>query len=68
MNTHFIVKDCGPLTDPHNGQVDTSSGTTFERIAAYTCDTGYTLSGSQSRTCGTDGMWTSSEPTCRGII
>ena len=58
--------NCGPLTNPNNGQVDTSPGTIFESIATYTCDTGYTLSGSQSRTCGADGNWTSTEPTCSG--
>ena len=58
--------NCGPLTNPNNGQVDTSPGTIFESTATYTCDTGYILSGSQSRTCGADGMWTSTEPTCSG--
>ena len=58
--------NCGPLTNPDNGQVDTSNGTTFGSTATYTCDTGYTLSGSQSRTCGADEMWISTEPTCSG--
>ena len=59
-----IVIDCGPLTDPDNGRVYTSPGTIFGNIATYTCDTGYTLSGSQSRSCGADGNWTFSEPLC----
>ena len=64
--------DCGPLTDPANGQVNTS-GTTFGSTATYTCDTGYILSGSQSRTCrafsspGPTGLWTSRKPLCEGI-
>ena len=58
--------DCGPLADPDSGQVDTSSGTIFGSTATYTCDTGYTLSGSQTRTCGADGLWTPSEPICQG--
>ena len=58
--------DCGPLPNPDNGQVDTSSGTTSESTATYTCDNGYNLSGSQSRTCGADGLWASSEPICQG--
>ena len=62
---YLLAIDCGPLTDPTNGQVDTSSGTTFGSTATYTCDTGYTLSGSQSRTCGADGMWSSSNPVCQ---
>ena len=62
----FLVNDCGPLNHPDNGQVDASSGTTFGSTATYTCDTGYTLSGSQSRTCGADGMWTSTQTYCEG--
>ena len=60
------VVNCGSLTNPDNGQVDTFVGTTFGSTATYTCDTGYTLSGSQTRTCGADGLWTSSEPFCQG--
>ena len=61
-----VSVDCGSLTDPTNGQVNTSSGTTFGSTATYTCDTGYTLSGSQTRTCGANGMWTPSKPLCEG--
>ena len=61
-----VSVDCGSLTNPNNGLVDTSSGTTFESTATYTCDIGYTLSGSQSRTCGAEGLWTFSEPICQG--
>ncbi len=56
--------NCGHLTDPANGQVDTSSGTIFGSTATYSCDSGYTLSGSSSRTCEDDGLWTQSEPVC----
>ena len=62
----LLVTNCGLLTDPDNGQVNTSSGTTFGSTATYTCDNGYALSGSQTRTCGADGNWTSSEPFCQG--
>ena len=61
-----VSVDCGSLINPNNGLVDTSPGTTFGSTATYTCDTGYTLSGSQSRTCGADGNWTSSVPFCEG--
>ena len=61
-----IAVNCGVLTNPTNGQVNTSSRTTFGSTGAYTCDTGYSLSGSQTRTCGADGNWTSSEPICEG--
>ncbi len=33
-------------------------------IATYTCNTGYTLSGSSTRTCQTNGLWSETAPTC----
>ena len=60
------VVNCGHLINPDHGQVDTSSGTTFGSTAIYTCDTGYSLSGSQTSTCGADGMWIPSKPLCEG--
>ena len=56
--------ECGPLTDPANGMVDTTAGTTEGMIASYTCNTGYDLVGNMTRTCGADGVWNSTEPTC----
>ena len=66
MNAFCTVTDCDSLTKPDNGRVDTLNGTTFGSTATYTCDTGYTLSGSQSRICGADGNWTSFNPLCEG--
>ncbi|XP_064386182.1 sushi, von Willebrand factor type A, EGF and pentraxin domain-containing protein 1-like isoform X2 [Halichondria panicea] len=59
--------DCGPLTIA-NGAVDTSSGTTFMMTATYTCNTGYTLIGANTRTCGGDGQWTPDAPTCLQLL
>ena len=64
----ITVADCGPLTDPINGQVNTSNGTIFRSTATYTCDTGYTLNGSQSRMCGADELWTTKEPICQSKL
>ncbi len=61
-----VVSCDSPLTDPANGQVKTSSGTTFGSTASYSCDAGYNLTGSTERTCGADGMWSLSEPVCEG--
>ncbi|XP_064386497.1 sushi, von Willebrand factor type A, EGF and pentraxin domain-containing protein 1-like [Halichondria panicea] len=55
--------DCGPLTVP-NGQVSTSSGTTFMNTATYTCDHGYNLIGVSDRTCQANGAWSLTAPTC----
>ena len=64
MCLHLV--SCPELSAPANGMVSVSG-----RTATYTCDSGYELdltSGGGSRTCGADGMWTGSAPTCAGII
>ncbi len=66
--------DCGSLTDPSNGAVDTSSGTTFMMTATYTCNTGYNIVGSESRTCGASGtsgptgVWSPAAPVCESML
>ena len=57
----FTAVDCGSLTNPTDGQVDTSNGTIFGSTATYTC-----FRESGSRTCRADGMWTSVQPNCQG--
>ena len=41
-----------------------SSGTTYMNTATYTCNAGYNLIGTTSRTCGSDGVWSLAAPTC----
>ena len=60
---HYIVVDCGSLTDPDNGQVSATT-TTYTSTADYTCDTGYSLVGVNQRNCTAAGTWTDGEPTC----
>ena len=55
--------DCGSLTDPGNGSVTLTVGTT----ATYSCNTGYNLVGDSTRTCQATGKWSGSAPTCQGI-
>ena len=57
--------DCGPLNNPTNGQVMLPA-TTFNHVATYSCNSGYTLNGAQTRTCQASGMWSNAEPTCEG--
>ncbi len=65
--------DCRALMAPSNGAVDTSSGTTFMMTATYTCNTGYNIVGSESRTCGASGtsgpigVWSSTAPVCESM-
>ena len=60
--------DCNTLTDPANGQVNHTAGTTFGQTAAYSCDTGYNLMGDSTRTCQAAGVWSGSDPTCEGLL
>ena len=59
--------DCGPLTDPANGIVNHTAGTTSEQTATYSCNTGYNLVGDRTRTCQAEGNWSGSAPTCEGM-
>ena len=60
--------NCGNLTDPANGQVTRTAGTTFGQTATYSCNTGYNLVGSINRTCQSTGVWSGSVPTCQGVL
>ena len=60
--------DCGNLTDPANGQVDHTAGTTFRQTAIYSCNTGNNLVGDSTRNCQATGEWSGSEPTCQGML
>ena len=64
----LTVVDCGTLTDPTNGQVSHTAGTTFEQTATYSCDTGYILVGDNNRTCQATGVWSGSEPICQSML
>ncbi len=38
----------------------------YNTMAEITCITGYTLNGNRVRTCGMNGAWTGTQPTCAG--
>ena len=59
--------DCGSLTDPANGRVDHTVGTSLGETATYSCNTGYNLVGNSTRTCQATGEWNGSAPTCQGV-
>ena len=60
----FAVMDCGPLSDPTNGQVNFTA-TTEGSVATYACtSTGYYLLGNSTRTCQADGQWSGNMPSC----
>lgn len=59
----FIAVDCGPLSDPVNGNVVLTT-TTFKSVANYQCNTGFGLIGITTRTCQANGEWSNEPPTC----
>ena len=60
--------DCGALSNPANGQVSRTAGTTFGQTATYNCNTGYNLVGGSSRTCQATGEWSGNAPTCQRML
>ena len=64
-NVIFLFTVCGVLTNPENGQVSYTNGTSFGQTATYSCDKGYNLFGGSIRTCQVTGVWSGSEPTCQ---
>jgi len=66
--TQTILATCPPLTAPDNGDIDCSLEGDGEAnpgdTCTFTCDDGYEINDSETRTCQNDGMWNDSEPTC----
>ena len=64
----LIIVTCPPLSDPSNGIVTCSLGDdgvfSYEDTCTYTCNTGYELIGSGTRTCQSDGSWSGSDAMC----
>ena len=67
-STFFSAVNCGNLTNPANGQVAHTAGTTFGQTATYSCNAGYYLVGESNRTCQATGNWSESAPTCQGML
>ena len=60
---------CSSLTDPSNGMINCSLGddgvSSYEDTCSFTCNTGYELAGSDTRTCQSDGSWSGNTAICR---
>ena len=58
------VIDCGDPGNPENGRRILQGGTTYQSNVTYECDPGLSLVGVSFRTCGADGTWSGSQPSC----
>jgi len=60
---------CPELTDPINGVINCSlrddGVPSYEDTCSFTCNTGYELTGSDTRTCQSEGSWSGSDVVCR---
>ena len=65
---YLTVVDCGALSNPANGSVLYTGGTTYGQTATYSCNTGYNLVGDGIRACQSTGVWSGSAPTCQGML
>ena len=54
---------CPSLSEPNNGMIN-CSGASYEDTCSFTCNTGYELTGSDTRTCQNDGSWNGTISTC----
>ncbi len=57
---------CPEPLAPVYGRV-TAPKTTVGSMASYTCTSGYVLQGSPTRTCGSDGSWSATMPSCAPV-
>ena len=68
-NVYTDIK-CGNLSTPFNGGIRSCSsgrvGVGYEGdTCSFTCNTGYELTGSDTRTCQSDGSWSGMDSVCR---
>ena len=69
MCMYFTIVNCSSLSNPNNGTINCSLGNdgvpSYEDTCSYTCNTGYEITGSDTRTCQSNGSWNGSDDVCR---
>jgi len=70
MLLHNSIVTCPVLTAPDNGQISCSPGIdSLGDTCTFTCDDGFEISGTESRTCLDDGTWNGEDDTvCTGKV
>ena len=59
----YYLAQCPVLTSPDKGMIS-CTGNEFGDTCTITCDDGYELSGSETRTCQDDGAWSGTDAIC----
>lgn len=57
-------RSCGNPGVPANGNKNSTSYK-YGNSVKFECNSGYSLQGSEVRTCQTNGLWTGTQPTCQ---
>jgi len=69
INIFVYIVSCPSLTDPNNGVMTCSLGDdgvpSYKDTCTFICNVGYLLTGSDFRTCQSDGSWSGTETMCR---
>ncbi len=66
---NLYIDSCSDLSLLTNGVINydniMGSPRPVNTVATYTCTSSFTLMGNTTRTCGSDGQWSGSAPTCQ---
>ncbi|XP_053386927.1 uncharacterized protein LOC123542089 isoform X2 [Mercenaria mercenaria] len=62
-NTTCMIFDCGSLSAPTNGTMD-SQGTKYNDEIKFSCNEGFLLVGEENSICGETGEWSNDTPEC----
>ena len=59
---------CSSLSDPSNGMINCllryAQVPLYEDTCSFTCNTGYEVTGSDTRMCQSDGSWSGNDVVC----
>ena len=65
----YSLVNCPLLNNPDNGVISCLMGDdvvpSYEDTCSFTCNTGYELMSSDTRTCQSNGSWSGSDDVCR---
>ena len=65
---YFLLVTCPPLNAPNNGTISCLLGNDAnpnpQETCSFTCNSGYQLMGSSTRTCQNSGSWSGNDAMC----